>query len=91
MPAGATLLASSEACRNQGFIADDRIVALQFHLETTMEAARKLIDNCRNELDGSPFVQKEEELLADASKFDAINQVMGKVLLALENHTAAVR
>lgn len=88
LPAGATLLASSEACRNQGFIVDNRIVALQFHLETTREAAGKLIDNCRNELDGGPFIQKEEELLADASRFDAINRVMGKVLESLEKHAA---
>jgi GMP synthase-like glutamine amidotransferase len=91
LPAGATLLASSEACRNQGFIADNHIVALQFHLETTMEAARMLLDHCRNELDGSPFVQKEAELLAGTAKFDAINQVMGKVLEALEKHSAAGR
>lgn len=89
LPTGASLLASSEACRNQGFIIEDRVVALQFHLETTLTAARKLIDHCRNELDDSPFVQKEKDMLADASKFDAINQVMGKVLEALEKRTAA--
>ncbi len=84
LPAGATLLASSEACRNQGFLVDDHIVGLQFHLETTLDGARLLLDHCRNELDGGPFVQEEEELLSDASKFEAINQVMDKVLQALE-------
>lgn len=91
LPAGATILASSEACRNQGFIIDGHIVALQFHLETTMEAARMLVDHCRNELDDSPYVQEEERLLADASKFEAINKVMGKVLEALEQPSATGR
>ena len=91
LPAGASLLASSEACRNQGFVADNRIIALQFHLETTMEAAGNLIQHCRNELDGSPFVQSEAELLADAAKFSTINQVMGNVLQAVEQHLAAGR
>ena len=35
LPAGAELLASSEACRNQAFRAGDRIYGVQFHLEVT--------------------------------------------------------
>jgi GMP synthase-like glutamine amidotransferase len=35
LPAGATLLASSQACANQAFRAGDNIYGLQFHLEVT--------------------------------------------------------
>jgi GMP synthase-like glutamine amidotransferase len=85
IPKGATILAESEACKNQGFIMDDRIVALQFHLETTLQSARLLIDNCRDELDGSRYVQSESEILANHQRFTTINQAMLSVLEALES------
>ena len=63
VPVPSVLLASSEACQNQGFIVGDRIVGLQFHLETPPDSAKALVENCRNELDGSKFVQNEKEIL----------------------------
>lgn len=84
IPRGAHLLASSEACRNQGFIIEDRIVSLQFHLETTPASAALLIENCRNELDRSKFVQDENEILAKDNKFLRINEIMHLVLEKLE-------
>ena len=80
IPRGAVPLASSEACRNQGFIFGDRVLAFQFHLETTPASAKALIENCSNELDGSRFVQSGEFMLADPSKFDRINEVMRAIL-----------
>lgn len=84
IPQGAIALASSEACKNQGFILDDRVVALQFHLETTLQSARLLIKHCRDDLDSSPFVQTESELLSNTRRFSAINKIMLSVLEALE-------
>ena len=84
LPKGAHLLASSEACRNQGFIFEDHVVGLQFHLETTPHSAALLIENCRNEMDGSKFVQDENEILANDKKFSRINEIMRLVLEKLE-------
>lgn len=80
LPKGAALLASSEACKNQGFIIDDRVVGFQFHLETTPESAKDLIGHCLNELDGSRYVQSETQMLSDVSRFDKINKMMCSVL-----------
>lgn len=88
IPAGASLLASSEACRNQGFVVEDRVVALQFHLETTPDTAKALVDNCRHELDGSRYIQTEEEILSRKSQLDRINQVMHALLQRLEANGA---
>lgn len=88
IPKGATILAESEACNNQGFIMDNRVVAFQFHLETTFQSARSLIDNCRNELDGSQYVQSASEILANNQRFSTINRVMASVLEVLEGRTS---
>ncbi|SCY04553.1 type 1 glutamine amidotransferase [Desulfoluna spongiiphila] len=83
IPEGAIPVGSSEACKNQGFFMDDRILALQFHLETTPDSATQLIENGRHELEELPFVQKEAEMLDHPHRFDAINRIMGGVLRAL--------
>lgn len=91
IPAGATPLAASAACDNQGFIVDDRVLGFQCHLETTPESMRLLIENGRDELDGSRFVQAESEMLADDRRFSRINGVMAEVLQRLENGCRSAR
>jgi GMP synthase-like glutamine amidotransferase len=83
LPAGAVPLGASQACPNQGFIIDNRMVGLQFHLETTPQSAAALIANCRPELDNSAYVQKPAAMLADGRRFQHINRIMEKVLDAL--------
>ncbi len=84
IPGGAVPLASSSACRNQGFILGNRVIGLQFHLETTSSSAAELIMNCRDELDGSEYVQPELEILSNPDRFDRINRVMCSLLQRLE-------
>jgi GMP synthase-like glutamine amidotransferase len=88
IPASGVLVASSEACQNQGFIVENRIVGLQFHLETTLNLAKALIKNCRNELDGSKFVQNEKDILEKEKRFLPINKLMLAVLKRLETNCA---
>lgn len=87
LPEQATLIASSKACRNQGFVLNDHVVGLQFHLETTPESARALIENGRDELDGSRFVQTEQEMLSQPERFETINQTLFSLLTRLEKAT----
>ncbi len=84
IPQGAKAIAASEACQNQGFIINNRVAGFQFHLETTLQSAKALINNCRDELDKSQYVQTESEILSDNQRFTNINQVMYSVLEALE-------
>ncbi len=80
LPAGAVRLAASTACANQAFLFNDRVLALQFHLETTPQSARSLITHCGGEIDGGPFVQNASEILADPARFARANALMHRLL-----------
>jgi GMP synthase-like glutamine amidotransferase len=80
IPNRAIPVASSEACTNQGFVFRDRIVGLQFHLETSLKAAQQLINHCRDELTPAPFIQSEERMLASPERFEHAQRRMFRVL-----------
>lgn len=83
LPENAVHLGSSEACENQGFIYDERVVALQFHLETRPSDLTRLIDNCGDELHDSPYVQTPGEMLSEDRPFEAAQTIMERLLDAL--------
>ena len=80
LPKGSIQLARSDACQNQAFIYGDRIVALQFHLETSKQSAEDLIKHCSDELAMGKYIQPESELLSDLSRFETIHTEMERVL-----------
>jgi GMP synthase-like glutamine amidotransferase len=82
LPDGALPLARSAACEQQAFVYDERVLALQFHVEMTPAGVRALIENCGDELVPGRFVQSRDELVADASRFVRIEALMGRVLEA---------
>ncbi|MGA8180381.1 MAG: type 1 glutamine amidotransferase [Desulfobacterales bacterium] len=86
IPLGAVHIAKSAACENQGFIYDDQVVALQFHLETIEQSARDLIANCEDDLTDGPFIQSPEAMLTEPSRFKKINGLMSELL----NHLAYI-
>ncbi len=63
LPPGALHLAESDACMQQGFLVDQRILGLQFHLEMTPTSLRTLCSYCGDELTPGPFVQSAEQML----------------------------
>ncbi|MGE0450262.1 MAG: type 1 glutamine amidotransferase [Vicinamibacterales bacterium] len=81
LPAGATPLASSEACAHQAFQVGDRVIGIQFHLETTKELVDGLVANCQQDLAAGRFVQSAERLTtSDACEFAGINRLMTETL-----------
>jgi GMP synthase-like glutamine amidotransferase len=85
LPESAVLLASTPGCTNQGFIIGDRVIGLQFHLESTPNSARALIDHCPDDLDGSEWVQSPETILSATRRFEVINALMVSILERLRN------
>ncbi|WP_343219111.1 type 1 glutamine amidotransferase [Cerasicoccus frondis] len=86
LPHGAVLTASSAACANQAFQLGGKVVGLQFHLETTPESAKALVDHCGDELaTGGPYVQTAEQMLQVVpERFIAINALMANLLSYLD-------
>ena len=82
LPAGLEALYSSEACPNQAFVFDHRVVGLQFHIEWTKASLARLINACRAELgNGAMWVMSPTELEDEAPERIAANRVMLFALL----------
>lgn len=80
IPAGAVHVARSAGCANQAFVYDERVIGLQFHLETTLASAQQIIAHCAGEIVEARYVQTPQAMLADASRFDTVNSVMHGLL-----------
>ena len=80
LPQDATWLAKSDACKHQAFIYEQRVVALQFHLETTRQNAEQLITHCQDEMIDAPYIQTPEMILSDDRRFERSNQFMWSIL-----------
>ncbi len=62
IPKGCVHVARSAACENQCFTYEDRVVAMQFHLEMTPTGVKKIISECGGELTKDKYVQSAEEI-----------------------------
>lgn len=85
LPDGAVRLAKSGPCANQAFQLKQNVIGLQFHLETTPDSARSILENCRSELlTSGPCIQTEQEILAAPDlQYQDINALMNAVLAHL--------
>jgi GMP synthase (glutamine-hydrolysing) len=80
IPSGATCWAESDACPAQAFSFGDRIIALQFHLESTAGSIALLLENCRSELTPGPYIQDEESIPGSNELIFTANGLMEKVM-----------
>jgi GMP synthase (glutamine-hydrolysing) len=80
LPAGAVHLLRSDQCKHQAFLYENRVLALQFHLETTPESAADLLRHCAAELVGAPYIQTPAAIMAKPERFATINRQMTGIL-----------
>jgi len=88
LPAGSVHLFESEGCRNQGFIYDSRVVALQFHPEVNEERIESLIKRFGDAMADGPFVQKKQEMLGQRKYLAGTKEFMFSILDKFEKITA---
>lgn len=63
-PHNAIAIGKSDACANQGFIWNNQVLALQFHLEISTQSIEGLIHNCSEDLiNAGTYVQDSSQLL----------------------------
>jgi GMP synthase-like glutamine amidotransferase len=84
--AGATNIASSEACNHQAFIYNERVIGLQFHLESTEASISSLISHCAAEMTGGVYVQTAREIQSRTSCLKTANWLMDDLLNRLESY-----
>jgi GMP synthase-like glutamine amidotransferase len=80
IPEGTIPIGESDACKNQGFIYEERVMALQFHLETTQEGIENLIKNCGDELIPGPYIQQAAKIRQGNKNIPESNRLMYSVL-----------
>jgi GMP synthase-like glutamine amidotransferase len=81
LPKGAVWLARSEACENQAFQIGQKVIGLQFHLESTPESVEALLNNCGDELTHGRYIQNESEIRkANNEAYAKVNNIMDDLL-----------
>ncbi|MDR3568564.1 MAG: type 1 glutamine amidotransferase [Syntrophobacteraceae bacterium] len=93
LPPGAAMVAQSTACPAQAFTYNGgRVVALQFHLESSPDSVRLLIENCSDELVEGEFIQKADAILEKRENFSSIHYSMRTLLENMKKiQTASIR
>ncbi|MFT4584814.1 MAG: GMP synthase-like glutamine amidotransferase [Gammaproteobacteria bacterium] len=85
LPQGAVRIATSRACPNQAFQINRQVIGLQFHLETTIDSAREIVEHCGDELVPELYIQSASALEAVMpAQYELLNQAMIRVLLYFE-------
>lgn len=84
LPPGAIHLAQSIGCKNQGFLFKDRVIGLQFHLETTPESLNEMINGSEDELVKDTFIQTPREILSMTDNASSNNRLMFGILNRME-------
>jgi GMP synthase-like glutamine amidotransferase len=81
IPEGAVLQGASAGCAHQGFMAGNRVIGLQYHLEATQKSIGALVDNCGNEIVPGPYVRPVEKIRQDTGTFYATANGLAAQLL----------
>lgn len=80
IPEGGRLIIGSKACPNQAFMISDQVIGMQFHLEATPDSTGQLLEACRDELDGSEYVQTEEEIVSGMAHCGSANRLLSSLM-----------
>lgn len=84
LPQGAVRIAQSEGCLNQAFEYHERVIGLQFHLESTRASIKRLIENCGDEIEEGKYVQLSNQMLSQGHFLSELEFLMTQFLNNME-------
>jgi GMP synthase-like glutamine amidotransferase len=87
IPEGAVKVAGNSGCSNQAFIWNNKIMALQFHLESSKQSIKKLIKNCGNDITDGPYIQAGNKMLPEKSRLADIKKHLYTLLDNIEKYS----
>lgn len=85
LPSNCVRLLSSKACLNQAFSFENRVLALQCHLEMTPSSVADITHACKDELVVSETVQDSETITRITQHYSASHEILGNLLNELFN------
>jgi GMP synthase (glutamine-hydrolysing) len=80
LPQGCALAATSQYCKNQALVFNERVIGMQFHLEVTREDVRSWTVNAANELTDENYIQSPDEMLGRTEEFGSLKKYMFRLL-----------
>ncbi len=84
IPEGAKHCFTSDACRNQCFIYNERILGLQFHLEVTEDLLEGMLAGGAGEIVPSQYIQSADEIKDGSVHIKRNNELMFSILDELD-------
>lgn len=73
-------IAYSEACNHQAFIFHDKVIGFQFHPEVTPYSLANMLENGKNELTKSEYIQTESEITENSQYTAPCNKILATIL-----------
>ena len=80
LPPGAVHLAQSAGCASQAFSYRERVVGLQFHLESSADSIARLLTHCPDDITPGPYVQQPDAIRAGQSALPTLNRLLARLL-----------
>jgi GMP synthase (glutamine-hydrolysing) len=83
IPDGAEHCAQSSGCSNQSFVYNNRVIALQFHIEATPTSVAGILAACGKDIKPATFVQDEQRMTEGCEYCEESNGVLTHMLDAI--------
>lgn len=83
LPDGAIRTVESKGCENQGFVYDETVIGLQFHIELTADDIEYMLEFSADDIPRGPYVQSEDEIRDELKKANQLNTLAVELLNAL--------